>query len=352
LEKITGFFVRVFQWLIGSVSLGIDRKLDDMSEKVTHLHSAQSEQQRQEILDWLTPMDYGPLQSDNLRRRQPGTGQWLLDSKEYQAWLETSGQTMFCPGIPGAGKTTLTSVVIDDLGKRFQMDKTIGIAYIYCNHKRQDDQRIDKMLLSVLKQLAERQPSLPDVVKSLHDHHKPKKTRPLVKEISATLRSLAGMYARVNFIVDALDECQASDGSRAELLRELLALQNSCCASLFMTSRTMSEIRGSFTDNVIELEIRASEEDVGRYLDSRVGFLPKVVQSNAELRRDIKTEVTRAVDGMYVTYLIRCILFGRSLLTCQVSPRRASPEFLKRQVFGQRDPKSIEGTANWIDRLR
>jgi hypothetical protein len=224
-----------------------------------------------------------------------------LDSKEYQAWLETSGQTMFCPGIPGAGKTILTSVVIDDLGKRFQMDNTIGIAYIYCNYRRQDDQRIDKILLSILKQLAERQPSLPEVVKVLHNYHKPRRTRPLVKEISATLQSLTGTYTRVYFIVDAVDECQASDGSRADLLTELLGLQNSCGASLFMTSRKMSEIRESFTDNVIELEIRASAEDVSRYLDSRIVCLSKVVQSNAQLREDIKTEVTRAVDGMYVT---------------------------------------------------
>ena len=65
------------------------------------------------ILDWLTPVDYGPQQTDNIRRRQPGTGQWLLDSAEYQTWLKTSKQTLFCPGIPGAGKTILTSIVID-----------------------------------------------------------------------------------------------------------------------------------------------------------------------------------------------------------------------------------------------
>jgi hypothetical protein len=35
------------------------------------------------ILDWLTPINYDPQQSDYLKRRQPGTGQWLLDSAEY-----------------------------------------------------------------------------------------------------------------------------------------------------------------------------------------------------------------------------------------------------------------------------
>ncbi|PMD29296.1 hypothetical protein L207DRAFT_642458 [Hyaloscypha variabilis F] len=45
--------------------------------------------ERQAILDWLTPIDYAPQQSDFIGRRQAGTGQWLLDSTEYQSWLET-----------------------------------------------------------------------------------------------------------------------------------------------------------------------------------------------------------------------------------------------------------------------
>ncbi|KAL2689263.1 hypothetical protein Neosp_003315 [[Neocosmospora] mangrovei] len=205
---------------------------------------------------------------------------------------------MFCPGIPGTGKTILTSVVVDDVGKRFNGDSTIGIAYIYCNFRQHDNQRIDKMLASLLKQLAEQQPSLPTVVKDLYNRHRSKKTRPLVEEISATLRSVETSYVRVFLLVDALDECQASDGSRAELLRELFALQKSCSTSLFMTSRIIPDIQENFTGNTIELEIRASDEDVDRYLDSRVDSLSKVVRNNPKLREDIKTKLIRAVNGM------------------------------------------------------
>lgn len=216
--------------------------------------------------------------------------------------IKASTQTLFCPGIPGAGKTILTSVVIDDLRSRFHRDSNIGIAYIYCNLRQQDNQRIDKMLASLLKQLAERKPSLPEVVKGLYDRHKHEKTRPLVEEVLTTVHSLAKMYLRVYLIVDALDECQASDGSRAELLKALFALQKSCGASLFMTSRIMPAIQEYFTERFMELEIRASKEDVYRYLESRVDSLPNVAQSSPELREDIKTGVARAVNGMYVAW--------------------------------------------------
>lgn len=37
----------------------------------------QEDQGRQNILDWITPIDYALQQSDFICRRQAGTGQWL-----------------------------------------------------------------------------------------------------------------------------------------------------------------------------------------------------------------------------------------------------------------------------------
>ena len=117
------------------------------------------------ILGWSAPFDYAAQQHDFISRRQAGTGQWLLDSTEFKRWLETDNQTLFCPGIPGAGKTIITSIVVDKLTTQICADPKIGIAYIYCNYRRQDEQKIDDLLASLLKQLVERLPSLPDTVK-------------------------------------------------------------------------------------------------------------------------------------------------------------------------------------------
>jgi hypothetical protein len=258
-------------------------------------------EEHQAILDWLTPIDYTAQQQDFITRQQAGTGQWLLDSAEFQAWLKADKQTLFCPGIPGAGKTILTAVTINDLTTRFQNDSGVGIAYLYCNFRRKDDQKAQDLLASLLKQLSQQRSSLPDSVNSLYGRHKDKRTRPSLEEILGILQAVAAAYSRVFIIIDALDECQISDGCRQRFLSGLFNLHAKCGVNLFATSRPISNIEKEF-EGIPMLEIRASEEDVRRYLEGHMFRLPGFVVRSLKLQEEIKTKIVKAVNGMYVVY--------------------------------------------------
>ena len=272
---------------------------DTTYQEVKRVRREQEDCQRQTILDWITPIDYTPQQSDFINRRQKKTGEWILESAEFQTWLNNSSQTLFCPGIPGAGKTILTSIVIEELTTRFSDNLKIGIAYVYCNFRRQDEQKIDGLLASLLKQLAGSQPSLPGSVKDLYDRYTTKQTPPSLDEIIGVLQSVAATYSRVFIIIDALDECQISDGCRQRFLSGLFDLYTKCGANIFATSRPISSIEKEFEGSTI-LEIRASEEDVRRYLEGCMFRLPGFIVRSLELQEEIKTRIIKAVDGMYV----------------------------------------------------
>lgn len=274
----------------------------DVQEGVGKLLHVQHDQEHETILEWLTPIDYMPQQNDYIKRRQPGTGQWLLDSIEFQTWLNNSKQILFCPGLPGVGKTIFTAVVIDDLTTRFQNDLNIGVAYLYCNFRRHDEQKADDLLVSLLKQLSQERP-LPNTVKDLYDQHKAKRTRPSFDEISRALQSVIATYLRVFIIVDALDECQTSDFCRTRFLSELFNLQTKQGTNILATSRFIPEIVDCFKVTV-SLEIRASCEDVERYLKDHMKQLRPFIQQNDQLQEEIKTGISKAVDGMYVFKLI------------------------------------------------
>lgn len=189
----------------------------------------------------------------------------------------------------------LTSVVVNELITRFGNDRSIGIAYIYCNFRQQDQQKTGDLLANLLKQLVRGRPFLPEDVKSLYDKHKRLNTQPSFDEILNSLYSVTAMYSRAFIVVDALDECQESN----EVLTRIFNIQAKSRANFFATSRFIPEITERFEGSKT-LEIRASEHDVRKYVDGHISRLPSFVSRNPNLQEEIKAEIVKAVDGMYV----------------------------------------------------
>ncbi|OCK96438.1 uncharacterized protein K441DRAFT_552403, partial [Cenococcum geophilum 1.58] len=253
------------------------------------------------ILDWLTKTTYGPEQTDNFSRRQKGTGRWLLESDEFLKWIVETKQTLFCPGMPGAGKTVLTSTVVKDLSTMFRNDDSVGIAYLYCEFKRQNDQKPIDLLLSLLRQLIQKRPPVPENFKSLYEQHNKDDTKPSISEVSQILEFIVHTYSRTFIIIDALDECQVSEGGRSKFLSEIFNLQTKTGANVFATSRPIPDIVHEFEkQKSISLPVRASNEDIRTYLDPRMSELPLFVQDSPPLQEEIKTAILEAADGMFL----------------------------------------------------
>lgn len=71
------------------------------------------------IPNWITELDFDSQHNDNLKSRLEGTGLWLLQSEEFNHWISRPQQTLFCPGIPGAGKTMPSSILVEHLRAQF-----------------------------------------------------------------------------------------------------------------------------------------------------------------------------------------------------------------------------------------
>lgn len=273
-----------------------------MKDSVDRLNLGQQVQEQKEerqiIIDWLSPTNYASQQSDFVSRRQEGTGQWLLNSDEFKQWLNQSNQILFCPGMPGAGKTMIASIVIDHLYAKYQKHSSAGITYLYCNFRRQDEQKPVGLLASLLKPLLQGRPTLPESMKNLYERHKIKRTRPSFEEISKELESVVDSFPTAFIVIDALDECQVSDGGQTKFLSEILHIQANTRANLFVTSRFIPHIIKEFQGSA-SIEIRASDGDVQRYLNGQLSRLPSFVCRNLGMQEEIMTEIIKAVDGMF-----------------------------------------------------
>jgi len=281
----------------------------------TQVENREDIELREAVLKWLTPIDYAPQQHDFFSRRHEGTGQWLLDTDEFKQWLGPgTHHTLYCPGIPGAGKTILASIVIDHIHSRFQSDDKVGLAYIFFDFRRQSDQNLDSLFSSLLKQLLQGRSHLPDYVRSLYATHKPGRMRPPVNKILAALHVAASAYLRVFCVIDALDECASMNGTRMGFLSELFNLRAGCRLSLLVTSRFIPEIHEQFHDDAL-LEIRAGHADVIQYVAGQSRHLPAFVGRNRDLQKEIETAIVGSVKGMYGLWCLYALRYRIGCLT-------------------------------------
>ena len=81
----------------------------------------------------------------------------MLDSVEFQDWVAGSGcSTLFCPAMPGAGRTIAASAVVQELMSRFGQDPDVGITHIYFDALRREQQRLKDVCLSLAEHLIQR----------------------------------------------------------------------------------------------------------------------------------------------------------------------------------------------------
>ena len=257
---------------------------------------ARDQQARRELCQWLSPLDFPAQQREIYSRHQHGSGQWLLQSERFKRWLESEGGVLLCPGDPGAGKTVLASIAINHLWNEVRTDR-IGVAYIYCDYLKYQEQSHVHLVGSLLKQLAEQRNPISGSLRNHYDEHKISNTDPTPRRTFEVLKAECDSWSRVFLIVDALDECSEKDATRQRLVEGLLSLQGSNRINILVTTRPIPSILCEF--EVWErLAIRANSADIQKYLLGQMDRFSKRVVVGKDLQEQIISAIIDAADGM------------------------------------------------------
>jgi hypothetical protein len=170
------------------------------------------------------------------------------------------------------------------------------VAFLYCDYKVEKQQTATSLLSCLLAQLVRRLPTLPDYVQKMYKTHQDKPVT--CSETVDALRTAAKEFSRVYLVVDALDECSDTDGTRTQLLTELFELLTSSTISLFATSRPhIDDIQDKFS-NTCSVEISAKDGDVAKYVKGNIHLLPTFIWNNSGLQDAITNEIVAVVKGM------------------------------------------------------
>jgi hypothetical protein len=252
-------------------------------------------EERKMIGAWLKSVD--PSTNHNAARKahEPGTGDWLLSLEKFKSWRDGEGGILWLHGIPGAGKTVLSSTVVEDLKKRKE-ESNARIAYYYFDFNDHAKQTAQGCFQSLLLQLFEQSPVVPKELRALYQHHR--HTTPSLEAQTEVIISMLREGPPDYIVIDALDECSEIEGgmereSFFEELRKINSAAKGDC-KIFLASRPEPDIKYNLSElGVMEISVENAlvDEDIRSKVRS---FIPKQSRWN-KWPESVKTEIENAL---------------------------------------------------------
>ncbi|OAL25983.1 hypothetical protein AYO22_04610 [Fonsecaea multimorphosa] len=255
--------------------------------------------ERKEILSWISSQSFAAKHQDLLAIRCEGTCEWFFKEPLFKSWKQGSVNFLWCYGIPGAGKTVLTSAIIEHL-KETLKSSDVGIAYIYCEYHKQNQLTTKSLISSILHQLLVPKERIPPGVELEYRSHSRGHTELTLKECVKLLKEEVRSFSRVFIVVDALDEYSNQTGDSYDLIDELRNLSPS--VSVLVTSRKMLTLENDFTGEAA-LEVRARDEDIKAYVRQRISRTRRLrssIRVDPKLQERIESAVGGSASGMFL----------------------------------------------------
>jgi ankyrin repeat protein len=211
-----------------------------------------NEAKLKELIEWISPLNFVAKQSMIWSQHHKGTCRWFLDRDDFREWREGEGTILFCPGIPGAGKTFLSSIVYNELESlRLREEggvKGAAVFMLYCKWDDPSSQLLDNLLPSLIKQCVQRYGAVGDHLVELFEKHSKEGTRPAREQVLSTLTLLFRRFTKVFVLLDGLDELK-EESERLQLVRTLESnWRDTVPVNLMVTSRPLPNISRHFRD--------------------------------------------------------------------------------------------------------
>ncbi|MCJ1472374.1 hypothetical protein MMC13_001021 [Lambiella insularis] len=278
----------------------IEKNLEQTRTDVIEIRDINREREFSQMLSWLCPLDFQAKQNVVYNGCHPGTCDWIFEHHLLGPWLVGRQKAIWCRGILGAGKTVLSSVIINHLTTE-NPSGDVGIAYVYCSYKERDTQTADRLKASLARQLICQQPALYQLLLDIYHKHRNGQTSMSPRDLAKILDDIVTSFKKVFLIVDGMDEC--SEKSRDSFLARLARLQNHSNACLLVTSRPNCYSVSAQIADIKEVEIRASSQDARNYLASRITDserLSRFTRENPGLQESMIDTVVTKSAGMFL----------------------------------------------------
>ncbi|KAL8824083.1 MAG: hypothetical protein Q9191_005314 [Dirinaria sp. TL-2023a] len=206
------------------------------------------------IIEWISSLNFVKQQNEITEQTREGTGQWFLQRKEFLDWESKNEAMLWSPGIPGAGKTFLASIVFEYL-RKIHAEQNVAVLIIYCGYNEAKSQSMDKLIGALIKQVIQLRPEVSKELKEVYRQHSRTQVFPSLPSLTKIFRSEIAKFEKCYIVVDGLDEIP--DESNRLLLLETLTYGK---VNIMVTSRPLDSIQELFA-SIVDISCDACEEE-------------------------------------------------------------------------------------------
>jgi NACHT domain len=262
-----------------------------------------TDEQRKNLHRWLSAPDPSLNYNEAHRKRQPATSTWFVESKQFADWKTNPDSFLWLHGIPGCGKTILTSTIIENIVQHCHFGHNLAVVYFYFDFNDIEKRRHEKMICSLIVQLSVQSTSTSRALESLFSSCMNGERQPTTSALLETLRQMVQAFDEAFVIIDALDECE----ERQELLEdiEIFAKWKTERLHILATSRREKDIEERIEylihdEGRVCIQNTLVNDDIRAYTHERLqtDWDLRRWRNKPEVQQEIEKTLMNKADGM------------------------------------------------------
>ncbi|RPA91179.1 hypothetical protein L873DRAFT_344234 [Choiromyces venosus 120613-1] len=261
--------------------------------------------EKSRVIQWLSPLEPQKRHQDVRIRRLDGIGDWLLETAEFQKWCKAEdvsvSSILFCSRDSGAGKTHISSLVVDTLCHQLA-GKDVGVACLYCDFHAHEEQVTTSMMGGILKQLVAAVDEIPEISKAFQKSKESIGRRGLrLPDILKLLAKILASFRWTFICIDGLDEYAIE--RRPELLRSLQqVLRDSPTTRLFLAGRRhlKEEVKKHLSESIAHIATKPYESDIKKYISMKISEDPDPHAMDSELESEIMKSISENSSDIFL----------------------------------------------------
>ncbi|KAF5700443.1 heterokaryon incompatibility protein het-E-1 [Fusarium mundagurra] len=250
--------------------------------------------QSRDFCSWLERTNPSRRHNDSCAIHEDNTGQWVLRASEWKRWVHGPKEFLWIHGIPGAGKTVLLSLLIQEVEAACK-GRRQALVYYYCYFVNKQDETVP-LLGWLISQLCRLSGKISDEMLQLFlRNHEPN-----IGQMLLSLEAILQEFDTVYLMIDAVDE-SLPRARLIQVIQDLATDQRFDKVRLLATSRNYTDIETVFSPISIQISMMNSlvEQDIRVYVHSSLRSNKKFARWSEDLLLEIEDTLSKGARGMF-----------------------------------------------------